>query len=655
MHSSQFLRFSLLLVTSSSALLLGACGDGVDDGTRSAATVAAVPAPPADPGFADSAPVQSSVAAFVDNAFSNQRGDARYATMETNAGVRVLNGFRTLWQPLTDIVDAGVTAPAVGSFPAVVASTWTGVPTDGTPNGTALNPTVLNANIQYVVTATTQRTAAQAEAAYYDDRRGKGYSVADGMGPLTGAWRSAAQQTTSITSIPANATTTLYNDSGNNTGVGGNANAQFGSVVDFINAIGTNGSTEPAKRFYKYARPFRWSTSVVVAPTLVPAESATPSTDGGFPSGHSAEGVRDALAMAYALPERYQEMLSRGLELGENRILAGMHSPLDVIGGRILAEAVVAANLVDPNNATLKQTAFTQAHNTLYTLTGANATTFRALAGSGTPATDRFANYAANKANYMRRLTFGFAPIAGTTTPAVVPKGAEALLETRLPYLSADQRRVVLKTTALASGFPALDDAEGWGRLNLFAAADGYGAFAGNVVVSMDAAQGGFNAADTWRNDISGAGKLTFNGTGSLTLAGSNTYGGGTQVQGGMLVAGSTNAFGTGDVYVNGGTVAVNATSRAKIGGKYTQLAAGTLEIDRGAGDQGRLAVGGQTSIVGGTLHVKFAAGYTPKVGDTIALIDCNGLQGRFSTVTVDGFKATALYSSSGLQIHLDA
>ncbi|MCM3352153.1 hypothetical protein M3616_23650, partial [Bacillus velezensis] len=143
-----------------------------------------------------------------------------------------------------------------------------------------------------VVDATSQRTAAQAEAAYYDDRRGKGYSVSDGMGPLTDAWRGAAQQSTSITSVPADATTKLYNDTGNNTGVGGSANAGFGSVVDFINTMGNNGSTEPAKRFYKYARPYRWSTSVVVAPTLVPAESTTPATDGGFPSGHSAEGMR---------------------------------------------------------------------------------------------------------------------------------------------------------------------------------------------------------------------------------------------------------------------------------------------------------------------------------------------------------------------------
>ncbi|MFP3802866.1 phosphatase PAP2 family protein, partial [Paraburkholderia sp. SIMBA_027] len=73
--------------------------------------------------------------------------------------------------------------------------------------------------------------------------------------------------------------------------------------------------------------------------------STTPATDGGFISGHQAEAMRDAMTMAWLVPERFQEMVSRGLELGENRILAGMHSPLDVIGGRMLALAVSAANL----------------------------------------------------------------------------------------------------------------------------------------------------------------------------------------------------------------------------------------------------------------------------------------------------------------------
>jgi hypothetical protein len=34
-----------------------------------------------------------------------------------------------------------------------------------------------------------------------------------------------------------------------------------------------------------------------------------------------------------------------------------------------------------------------------------------------------------------------------------VPNGAEMPLATRLLYLSAEQRRIVLKTTALASGY----------------------------------------------------------------------------------------------------------------------------------------------------------------------------------------------------------
>ena len=117
-------------------------------------------------------------------------------------------------------------------------------------------------------------------------------------------------------------------------------------------------------------------------------------------------------------------------------------------------------------------------------------------------------------------MIYGLSQIADGGKEAVVPKGAEVLLETRFPYLDVEQRRVVLKTTARASGFPVMDDAEGWGRLDLFAAADGFGAFGGDVAVTMDASLGGFSAKDTWRNDISGAGKLTKRGAGVLILGG---------------------------------------------------------------------------------------------------------------------------------------
>ncbi|WP_342050530.1 MULTISPECIES: phosphatase PAP2 family protein [unclassified Cupriavidus] len=656
--SFQMRAIAMASAMASAMFLLGACGGGDDNGGTNAGTPATtplqVPPAPADAGFVDSAPVAASAVPLVDTIATNQRGDARYATVDTNAGVRLVRGFLDVWEPLTRLVDAGSPAAANGSFPAVAASTWTGLPNDGTAGGSVTNTVAHNANIQYVIDATTRRTAAQAEAAYFDDRRGKNYSVTDGMGPLTEAWRAAARQTTTITSIPADATTVKYDDGGNNSGVAGATNTTFGDVITMVNKVGDNASTEPAKRFYKYARPYRWSTSVIVAPTLVPAISADPTIDGGFISGHTAEALRNAVVMAYLVPERFQEMLSRGMELGENRILAGMHSPMDVIGGRMLGIASAAANLNAPANATLKAAAYNQAHTALMAATGTTAATFRAFAQSGNAGNDRFADYPANKANFLRRMTFGLPQIGSTTADPVVPKGAEVMLETRFPYLSADQRRVVLKTTEVASGYPVMDDAEGWGRLNLFAAGDGYGAFNGNVAVSMDASKGGFNASDIWRNDIAGAGRFTLGGTGTLKLAGTNTYSGGTQVAGGVLGAASAKAFGTGDVYLGAGSVVIDAPESVAIAGKYTMLANTTLELRVGPNGQGRMTVAGITTIAGGTLHVAFADGYKPRAGDTIAVITGSSVKGQFTTVAVDGYKATPVYTANGVQIRID-
>jgi hypothetical protein len=127
-------------------------------------------------------------------------------------------------------------------------------------------------------------------------------------------------------------------------------------------------------------------------------------------------------------------------------------------------------------------------------------------------------------------------------------------------------------------------------------------------------------------------------------------------VSGGVLAAASAAAFGAGDVYVgSGGGVKIAAATPVTIKGKYTELDNTTLELDIDGNGGGRLRVGGQLTVVGGALHVKFVNGYTPKAGDIVDLIDGAAGAAKFSTVVVDGFKATPVYSSTGVSVKLSA
>lgn len=156
------------------------------------------------------------------------------------------------------------------------------------------------------------------------------------------------------------------------------------------------------------------------------------------------------------------------------------------------------------------------------------------------------------------------------------------------------------------------------------------------------------------RANISDAGKLSKRGSGTLRLGGDNSYSGGTQLVAGTLQADSAVAFGLGNVYASGGTLVCNAPSPLTMKGAYTQVTDATLQLNIGGDGAGRLSVAGVAALAG-TLNVSFKPGAGPKVGDTLTLISSRVLTGRFSTITVQGFKVTPTYTATELFLHIDS
>ncbi|MEV6172429.1 phosphatase PAP2 family protein [Streptomyces sp. NPDC051954] len=589
----------------------------------------------------------TTTAPFVDDYKTNVTANL---TPETNAVIRILGGMAEIWK---------------------TGGAWN--------TGTPLRPEILRANMGYCVRITAARTEAQAKESFLYDRQHQSYAMIAALGPLAELYKSGAKAVTSITTAPDTTPATTISDSvpadapaGSALGAG-SYTSDLGQVAKLVDTVrGPFASGNPAKFAFQYPRPWRmnedsevvdtgrtdalgypvYDSDVVVATQLLRQRSTNPAEDGGFPSGHTNAFHLAALAFAYAVPERFQEIVTRAFELSHTRIMSGMHSPVDVLGGRIMATALAAAALADPANADLKTTARAQALAYFLTQTGTTADSLYSYAHPGTG--DAYADRDANLRTVTPKLTYILAR-KGRGEALTVPKGAEVLLETRQPYLDSEQRRAVLRTTALPAGYVLLDGLEQWGRLNLFAAADGYGAFESDVTVRLDAAAGGFGAADTWRNDIDGDGGLTKAGTGTLTLTGHNRYTGGTVLKDGVLTAASAHALGHGDVRVTGGTLRVSTKSTVQIHGTYGQESAAlevTLRSGRGpALEVTRRAVLGK----GSRLSLRLDADRPPAAGSTVRVVGAPVLRGQFDRVELnsDALRAVPVYTTDGLSVRL--
>ncbi|MEU4695328.1 phosphatase PAP2 family protein [Actinoplanes sp. NPDC023714] len=609
---------------------------------RASAAGLAGPLLVADRAFAG-VPTATAAPAFVDSYRTNITANL---TAETNAAVRILTGMRQVWSTGT---------------------AWN--------TGTVLDEAFLRANVRYCVKTTRNRTDAEAARAFIVDRQHQSYSVIAGLGPLADVYKAGALAVTGITSAPAGTPATTISDAipagapaGSALGAGSPASA-LGTVVTLVNTLrGSYSSGNPAKFAYQYPRPWRmnadssvvdtgavdalgypvYDADTVVVPALLRQRSTNPAEDGGYVSGHTNALYLASIALAYAVPERFQEMITAAYDLAETRIVAGMHSPVDVIGGRILGTALAAAILGDPANAALKSSARAEALAYFQARVGGDVFAFAHSSFQG----DAYGDRARNAAIVEPKQTYGL-PRTRNRAPFTVPKGAEVLLETRFPYLDAAQRREVLRTTGLAAGNPLLDGGEQWGRLDLFTAADGYATFDATVAVTLDAAAGGFEAADTWRNDIEGRGGLIKLGTGSLTLTGDNEYKGGTTVARGTLVAAAKNALGDGDVTVTGGRLALGA-EKVHIGGAL-RLSAGTLAATVRPHGAAPLTIH-EDATIGAAAVLEIAVADRKFDRDkAIPVLKARRLRGRFAkvVVTTPGYRATLIHQNDTVAVRL--
>lgn len=103
-------------------------------------------------------------------------------------------------------------------------------------------------------------------------------------------------------------------------------------------------ATRSAKEHYMRVRPFAFYNE----PTCRSDEESTLSKNGSYPSGHTTIGWATALVLAEVNTAREGEILKRGYEMGQSRVICGYHWQSDVTAARIVASAVVARLHADP-------------------------------------------------------------------------------------------------------------------------------------------------------------------------------------------------------------------------------------------------------------------------------------------------------------------
>ena len=238
------------------------------------------------------------------------------------------------------------------------------------------------------------------------------------------------------------------------------------ALVDTLAARGQGiaSSTLVEKEISDNPRPYK------VAPNRIKVYNLPGKTDedvlssgSSYPSGHTASAMIRTGLLALMVPEFAPQLLARGSEAGYHRVVLGVHYPLDVIAGRMVADAAVADRYADPRFRPLIVAAGQELRAELEWRCGAALSTCIAR---DTP----YRSTPGALADYDARMSYGLSRIGSPSAAFVVPPTAVDLVLRAHPRLTRTQATDLLRRTAYPAGYP-LDDqrpgAQSWQRLDL--------------------------------------------------------------------------------------------------------------------------------------------------------------------------------------------
>jgi hypothetical protein len=385
--------------------------------------------------------------------------------------------------------------------------------------------------------------------------------------------------------------------------------------------------------------------STVMSKSSAPG-APTPSTNPAFPSSHEAYAMTDSLLLGMMVPQLYQSMLLRASEMGESRIVVGVHYPTDIIGSRAFAAFDVANLLGNPayiSNPAVTGTSvnlpslFTTAQPELQgqlTQAAAAASCGTSLATCAASSTNvnPYAPSAANAAVYDARMTYGLPTLSFAQAPQEqAPSGgpdasillatvyggstpqAQALatsvggaMDGNLSTNTINQVIVNTEANALAAYYGT--SLSYWSRINLYAAAGYFQNVTGTITLA---------STDQLNENVTVASTGVLGGNGSIT----------------------------GNVNNSGGTVKPgDAPGTLSINGNYTQGINGALDIELGGtapGTYSDLLVSLSASLAG-ALDLDLYGGFTVQNGDVFDIVGTGeGLTNDMTSLYLDGTACT--------------